>query len=454
MRPKPHTFSPPRRVSNVRLPSLVLAAALLSGCSLVEGWFEGEEELLPGERLAVLVDDQTLEPDPAIAGLQIALPAPRLNEAWPQPGGGPQHNPQHVALDGAPRVAWRVDLGEGEDDDAKLLAQPVVAGGRVYGMDARSQVTALDAGSGRTLWRADLEPEGEDDGYFGGGVAVADGRVFVTTGFGAVFALDAGSGQVVWQVQAAAPMRAAPTVADGRVFAVTLDNQLEARDAASGELLWRHTGIQEIAGLVGAAPPAVAGDVVVVPYSSGEIFALLADTGRVLWSDGLMSARRSAQVAALAHVRGMPVVDRDTVYAVGHSNRAAAIDLRRGLRVWEQEVGGTDMPWVAGDFVFVLTNEAQVVALTRNRGQVRWVHQLRRYEDMDDLEDPIVWKGPVLAGERLLLVNDLGQLVALSPYTGERQAAAELPGAAALPPVVANRTLYVVTEGGELVALR
>jgi outer membrane protein assembly factor BamB len=437
-----------------RLGLLTLLGAALGGCSIVEDWFEEEEVPLPGERVAVMLDDTTIEPDPAVAGLQIALPPAQPRGDWPQTGGGPQHNPQHPALGSGLRVAWSVDLGAGDDDDSKLLAQPVVEGGRVYGMDARDRVSAIEAASGRVLWVADLEPEEEDDGYFGGGLALADGRVFVTTGFVRVFALSAANGQAIWEAPAGAPIRAAPTVADGRVFAVTIDNQTLALDAATGELLWEHTGIQEIAGLVGASPPAVDGNVVVVPYSSGEIFALLAESGRDLWSDGLMSRRRSAQVAGLAHIRGAPVIDGGAVIAVGHSDRAAAIDLRRGLRIWEQEIGGTDMPWVAGNFVYVLTNDAQVAVLTRDRGQVRWVHQLRRYEDEEDLEDPIVWHGPVLAGDRLILVNGLGQATILSPYTGERIAEVALPGGAALAPVVAGGTLYVVTTGGNLVALR
>ncbi|WP_421709244.1 PQQ-binding-like beta-propeller repeat protein [Algihabitans sp.] len=432
--------------------ALLLAGLLLPGCSTVDDWFSEEQELLPGDRLAVMLDDQVIEPDPAISGLQIGLPPARANADWPQPGGGPQQEIAHLALSEGLRLAWSVDLGEGEDDDAKILAEPVISNGRVYAMDARSQVSALEAASGRRLWQIELEAE--DDSFFGGGVAVAGDRVFVTTGFGGIFALEAGSGAIVWQTAAAAPVRAAPSYADGRVFVITLDNQTLALDAETGEQLWQHNGIQEIAGLVGAAPPAIDGSVVIVPYTSGEVFALLADSGRVLWSDGLMSARRSAQVAGLAHIRAMPVIDRDVVIAVGHSDRTAAIDLRRGLRVWEQELGGTSRPWVAGDFIFMLTNDSQVVAVTRNRGQVRWVHQLRRYEDEDDLEDPVVWSGPVLAGDRLLLGSDLGTAVALSPYSGEKVADFDLPGPVAVGPVVADGALFFVTEGGRLLAYR
>ena len=125
---------------------------------------------------------------------------------------------------------------------------------------------------------------------------------------------------------------AAPVVSGGRVFAVTLDNQVHALDVADGRSQWSHRGIEEAAILIGAASPAVAGSSVVVPYSSGEIFSLLAENGRVLWNDSLAAVNRIDPIADLAHIRGLPVIDRGLVLAVSHSGRMVAIDLRRGVR--------------------------------------------------------------------------------------------------------------------------
>ena len=53
-----------------------------------------------------------------------------------------------------------------------------------------------------------------------------------------------------------------------------------ALDAETGAVDWTHTGIEETAGLIGSASPTVDGDIVIVPYSSGEIFALRAQNGQ------------------------------------------------------------------------------------------------------------------------------------------------------------------------------
>ena len=442
------------RTKPAALPAVGLAWLLaLAGC----GTFLGESETdrpLPGKRISILAVERGLSPDRAIADLEVTLPPPYVNDAWPQAGGTSAHAMYHLQLGDQPKRKWNSDVGEGSGDDRHILAQPLVVDGTVYTMDARSLITAFDSETGRRLWRTDIELEEEDGGYFGGGLAYEDGRLFVTTGFAIIFALDATSGEVIWQQRVTGPMRAAPAVSGGRVVATTLDTRTFALAADNGRRLWEHTGVQEIAGLLGGASPAVAGSVVVVPYSSGELHALLVDNGRELWSDVLTPVNRFDPVSNLAQIRGMPVIDRGLVLAISHAGRMVAIDLRRGVRAWELEAGGVQMPWSAGDFIYFLTTESEVVCVVRQSGRVRWVQALPRFEDPEELEDPIGWFGPVLAGDRLIVASSTGDAISISPYTGELLGRMALPGTPTVAPVVADNTLYFLTEDASLVAIR
>jgi outer membrane protein assembly factor BamB len=438
----------------VALPALGLAGLLaLSGCGTFLG--EGEtDKPLPGKRISILAVERGLSPDRAITDLEVTLPPPYVNDAWSQAGGTSAHAMYHLQLGDEPKRKWSSDVGEGSGDDRHILAQPLVVDGTVYTMDARSLITAFDSETGRRVWRTDIELDEEDGGYFGGGLAYEDGRLFVTTGFAIIFALDATSGEIIWQQRVTGPMRAAPAVSGGRVFATTLDNRTFALAADNGRRLWEHTGVQEIAGLLGGASPAVAGSVVVVPYSSGELHALLVENGRELWSDVLTPVNRFDPVSNLAQIKGMPVIDRGLVLAISHAGRMVAIDLRRGVRAWELEAGGVQMPWSAGDFIYLLTTESEVVCVVRQSGRVRWVQALPRFEDPEELEGPIGWFGPVLAGDRLIVASSTGDAISISPYTGELLGRIALPGTPTVAPVVADNTLYVLTEDASLVAIR
>jgi outer membrane protein assembly factor BamB len=321
-------------------------------------------------------------------------------------------------------------------------------------MDAEDIVSAFDVKTGDRLWRFDPQPKDADDTTFGGGLAIAGDRLYVGTGYGQVLALDAATGKEIWRSTVDAPIHSSPTVADGRVFATTIENQLNVLAAADGRRLWTHNGLPEPAGLLGGASPAVAGDTVVVPYSSGEIYALRVDNGRPLWNDSLAATQPVGALSSLADIRGAPVIDRDRVFALSHSGLMVAIDLRTGDRVWEQDLGGTHAPWVAGDFIYVLSNDSTLLCLTRADGRVRWERDLPQYENEKKKTDALFWTGPILAGDRLIVVSSQGEAFSVSPYTGEAIGRTEFPDGVFINPVVADKTLYVLTDEADLIALR
>lgn len=438
-----------------RMACMACALALLNACGLIDTVFPDDEKVhLPGERISVLLHERALKPDPKVADAKILLPKPSVNASWPQSGGYANHAMHHIAVGEVLKPLWTADIGEGADDETPIIDAPIVAGGRVFAMDAETTVSAFDAKTGKLLWEAELTPDDEDDGHISGGIAYEGGRIFVATGFAQVIALDAGDGSEIWRQTVGSPLRSAPTVRGGRVFAVTVDNKLHALDAVNGGSLWTHTGITEIASLLGGGSPAVDGGVVVVPYSSGELVALKVENGRRLWADSLASARRSVAVSTLSHIRGRPVIDRGRVFALSTGGLMAAIDLRTGRRIWDREIGGLESPWVAGNYIFVLSNDSELVCMSRRDGGIYWVRALPRYEDEKDKEDPIVWSGPILAGDRLILAGSHGAVLSVSPYTGRILGTEDMPDGIPVAPVAANGSVYFLSNDAELLAYR
>jgi outer membrane protein assembly factor BamB len=440
-----------------RLALALATLALLSGCQTAKSFLGlgTYQKPLPGERVPVLQITSAQAADPTLADVKVLLPEPFANPDWPQPGGYASHAMYHLQLGGSLHVIWTKSIGAAADSEQKILSEPVVADGRVYAIDAESRVSALNADTGAEIWHVDVAKDVDSDKLLGGGVAYDSGRVVVATSFGDVIALDAGTGRELWRRLVGAPMRTGPTIADGRVFVVTIDNNLYALAEDDGRRLWSHNGLTETAGLLGTASPAVAGNVVIVVYSSGEIYGLRVDSGRTIWSDTLAGQIRTGAVATMADIRGRPLIDRDATIAMSNSGTIAALDLKAGSRLWDANFGGSQAPWVGGDYVFLLTSDQVLVSLTRQDGKVRWLTQLPKYVNPEDpTSDLILWHGPVLAGNRLILTGTNAQALAVSPYTGKILGAIALPSATHLPPVVAKGTLYILADNADLIALR
>jgi outer membrane protein assembly factor BamB len=431
--------------------ALLLASLTQAGCSLFN---KAPKARLPGERLAVLELNNRLVADSALAAIPVTLPRPVMNPDWPEPGGYPNHAMYHLALPPTLTRAWETSVGEGSSRYKRVMSQPVIAGNRVFAMDGGTTVSALDIAGGGIVWQVDLKPQDQEGNAFGGGPTYWKNRLFVATGYAEVVALDPANGKQIWRKGVDTPVHAAPTVSDGRVFAVTVENELVVLAAEDGRRLWTHNGIPEAAGLLGGASPAVQGETVVVAYNSGELYALRVDNGRVLWSDSLAGVSNASQMQGLSDIRGRPVIDRDRVFAVSHSGRMVAIDLRRGDRVWEQEIGSSQSPWVAGDYVYVLANDNELACLTRNEGKVRWLYRLLQYEDEEKLEDPIYWAGPVLGGDRLIVLSSTGDAISVSPYTGRPLGRMEMSAGGYHGPIIAGNAFYLLTDDANLSAYR
>ncbi len=436
--------------------SLLLAVGgtlLLAGCGSDDWFGESEDPPLPGERIAVLTLERALEGDPEAAQRPMQLPAPTPNAEWAQAGGTPFHAIGHPALGSVSRAAWSRSVGKGAGDGRRILAQPVVAGRRVYAMDAAGAVRAFALTDGRAVWSVATRPEGEEDAS-GGGLAYADGRLFAATGYAQALAIDASSGALAWRQALSAPARGAPAVEDGRLYVITLDNKTHALNAADGSTLWTHDSLEEQTALLGGTSPAVAQGAAVAAYSSGEIVALKVENGRELWSDNFTAARRADFIAALADVQAAPVVQDGRLYALSNSGRAGAIDMRSGRRIWSKEFGGLHMPWLAGSHLFAVTERGEVLAAEAATGAIRWVTPLARYEDEEDRTGRIDWAGPVLAGGRLVLAGSNGAIVFLDPETGTKAGTLQVGRPHRVAPVVAARTLLLLDDDGVLTAYR
>ena len=242
------------------------------------------------------------------------------------------------------------------------------------------------------------------------------------------------------------PSRSAPTAAAGKVFVVTSDNRVVALNAGDGAQAWDYRGIQETTGVLGAASPAVSGDLVVVPYSSGEITAFKASSGDPVWAEALIRSQQFTSVSGISDVAARPVIDNGLVYAVSVSGRMVAVDLRTGDRVWQRNLASSQMPVSAGQTVYVVDLSGQLVALSRSGGQVRWVTQLPGGRK-------VRWNGPVLAGGQLWLTSSEGILAAVNAISGQITSQTKLGDPTYMAPVVAGGRMYVLTDKGGLLGL-
>jgi outer membrane protein assembly factor BamB len=436
-----------------RVSILVAAALASSGCGLFKKG--GPKTPVLGERIPVLTSENDAEVDPATQSLPFNLPTPVENAAWAESGGSASNSMGHVALGSALQPVFNVQAGRGSTLTARLAAPPIVANGRVYTIDTMGAVRAFDARTGSAVWTSQTpDVKGNESGLYGGGIAYDSGRIYATNGLGFVSALSEQNGGIAWQVRPGGPLRGAPTVANGAVYVISQDNQIYSLKEDDGSTNWSQPASLEIAGIFGAASPAVGQGTVVAGFSSGELNGYRYENGRQVWQDQLERTSIRTSVSSLSDVDADPVIDNGQVFAIGAGGRMVALDITSGQRMWELNIAGISTPWVAGDWIFVVTSDAKLICIYRQNGHIRWINQLPQFEKPKGKKGDIEYSGPVLAGGRLILTASNGQVIQVDPATGNFQSQFSAGARVTLPPVVANSTLYIYDDQGRLHAYR
>lgn len=150
------------------------------------------------------------------------------------------------------KVAWIHQPG---DITSGLQATPLVIDGVLYYIGANNRVYALDATTGKQVWEylTELDPDHIKSIFatYNRGVAVSGGKVFFGTSDGRLIALDQKTGEAVWDTRLTEPKKchgcnftSPPTVAGDVVIIGKTGGDLAQRgqfyavNAVDGKLLW------------------------------------------------------------------------------------------------------------------------------------------------------------------------------------------------------------------------
>ncbi|MBM3617336.1 MAG: hypothetical protein FJX23_02190 [Alphaproteobacteria bacterium] len=405
-------------------------------------------------RYEVLSVQGGISADASLADAKVEIPTAVPNAVWPQRGATASNaigNLVGSTFDDHDATS----IGKGKKWTSVLVTAPVVASGVVYAMDAQGFVSAHDAADiDKELWLSKVPVAGDDKDIMGGGLAAAGNLLFVSTGQGMVFGLSTKDGSQVWKRNLGIPVRSAPKLFKGVLYVTTIDDQLFALNAATGGIVWKHRGLGERVGFMTNISPAINDNLVVVGYGSGEIYGLAADSGQELWNDSLSQTNKTVATSSFTGFAGDPVIAGGVVYTASAGSLTTATHLISGQQVWDKPVSAVSTPWVAGDYLFQLTAEAQLVAIHTPDGRIKWVAQLPRFDHEEKQLDPYRWFGPILVDGELRVFGADGRVFGFSPETGVRSDKDDIHKDLGATPIVAGGTLYYVTRDAKLHALK
>lgn len=264
-----------------------------------------------------------------------------------------------VALDpanGAER--WRVKTG------GAVFSTPHVAGGTVYFGSADHFVYAVDAATGKVRWKT------ETGGAVFASAATAGGLVCIASVDMKIYGLDSASGKIVWTALGAGMYQSQAATDGERFFVGGWDNFFHGLDVKTGRKVWSNKFGKSFYFAPAIGSPTVGDGKVFVTSNDGQLHAMDAATGKLLWEVLGPSLGYSGPLFHQGRIYNASLTDMGRVFC---------FDANTGAKLWETPTGAviydSSCAWGGGN-IYVGSVNGVFSALDASGGALRWQYRL------------------------------------------------------------------------------
>lgn len=246
-------------------------------------------------------------------------------------------------------------------------------------------------------------------------------------------------------------LAAAPVISNNRLFAVDTDAVVSAFAADTGAKLWSvsigSTGKDFENSLFGGGA-SVDGNVVYATSGVGDVAALNAEDGKLLW-----------KVKPAGPLRGAPTVAFGGVYVITQDNQIFALNAGDGAVQWQAtaslepgSVFGAASPAAGQGTIVAGFSSGEVQAYRYENGRDLWEDALARtsmalsVSTLTDVDaDPVIDRGRVFA------LGQGGRMASYDLLTGQRIWEISIAGIST--PYVVGEWVYAMTDDGKLLCV-
>ncbi len=314
------------------------------------------------------------------------------------------------------------------------FASPLLVEGLVYvGCDA-GFFYGIDAGREKKLWKFKTR------GPVHSRAAFADGTVYFGDTEGDVYALDAATGEKKWSATLDSEILATPLILGPTLYVATMSGRLYAIERLSGGEQW-HTASDEREfgfSVREASSPIEVNGMIIVGTSTGELKAMRASDGGVVWDAQLGSLQ-----AQVYDVDSTPLYVNGRLFAATADGRLFSLDPQSGKVLWDSRAGGN------GDLTFrdgrlYSTGKGSLYSIDPESGMTVWQQDF----ETGEISSPAAGDGfvaVVSTREKFSIVESTSGDVAYERYVGKGSYG---------DPVISGNMVYLLDNTGRLYAFK
>ncbi len=331
------------------------------------------------------------------------------------------------------------------------IIQPIYFNDTICYILSKGFLECKNLTSNKKIFSIDIRVEGNKKyEVIRGGLAHFDNKIVLADAYGQILLIDAINGNKIWSKKIEFPILSPPLIYRNQILFVSSDNRLFSLSLETGDIEWSFQTIAEAKKSFITASPIAFENIIIAPFSNGELVAFASDSGRPLWSENVSKVSLLSNFD-IKDISASPVLSNNTIFSLSTNGKLISINAINGKRIWAIDLSGYRTPTISGNQIYVIDENGKLICINKNTGEIFWITELNKFKKGQKAKDLNLWLGPYLINSLLYNISYFGELKIVSPMTGDILSTDKIGvKGIILPPVISSKAIFIMDENSNV----
>ena len=436
-----------------------LLSLLLFNCSFDSKsgiWSEGEKEK---ERISELekkqkqivekrkiLSSENIYSEEKNLNKKIILTKAKRNSSWLMAGLNHQNNLGNIYLPSIEKKFLKKKVGKNKFDLSKNIFPPLIYKDNIILSDDKGTIFLVDS-RGKILWKTNIYKKVYKKIYKNLNFSINKNLIYVADNIGFIYSIDLNTGKPIWIKNHGVPFKSFTKVFKNNIFLINQDNRLLCFSTKDGSIVWDLRTVKSFIKSYFFLHPAVSKNEDIVSLnSSGDLFKINGENGRVYWS---VNVAESLFTHATDFFKSSAIVISENEVIFSTASKFFSYNLENGNRNWEKNLGTTGSPILDGPNIFFITDNGYFVIMERSSGEIISSTNILKVLKKKRRNTSIT--GYILGSEKIYAVTLNGYLIVSSAISGKVEYYKNIGDRITVAPIISNGKLYILSESSRII---
>ena len=267
--------------------------------------------------------------------------------------------------------------------------------------------------------------------------------ILVLDNLSKVYSIKLETGELNWTIESKVGFNSNAKIIKNSVVAVDFDNVIRAFSVKDGKELWNFDTDNPFIKSQKKLSLLTKGEVVFFINSIGDVTALNANDGSLVWQTPTQSNEIILNAFSLKNSE--MILNNETIYFSNNKNELFSIDSRTGIVKWKQTVNSSLKPTISENYIFNISEEGYLFVIDTETGNIIRITDVFSNFKKREKVKPV---GFVIANNKIYLSTDNGRILIINLNNSETEKVIKFTNEKISRPFINNANIFLIKING------